>query len=158
EDVVVGGVVAHRPGGGVLAQAAGGGGVRGADVGLDHGGLRRADGVTGKHQLVDVVLFDERQQPVKDGDADHGGVERPGDGHRGNRPVLAGQRAQGAQRRQGLVDVVQVVGGQAELLQIVRTLGAVGGLADLLHGGQEQRDEDADNGDHHQQLDEREGG
>ena len=33
-----------------------------------------------------------------------------------------------------------------------------GGGSDLLHGGQEQADQDGDDGDHHQQLDQREGG
>ena len=43
---------------------------------------------------------------------------------------------------------------QAELLHVVLTLHAGGGLADLLDGGQQQADQDGDDGDHHQQLDE----
>src|SRR5262249_23300909 len=43
----------------------------------------------------------------------------------------------------------------AELLEVVLTLGACGGLADFLDGGQEQADEDRDDRDHHQQLDQR---
>jgi hypothetical protein len=45
-------------------------------------------------------------------------------------------------------------GGQADLLEVVGTLHAGGRLADLLHGRQQQSDEDGDDGDHHQQLDE----
>jgi hypothetical protein len=45
---------------------------------------------------------------------------------------------------------------QGELLEVVLALGAGGGLAHLLHGGQEQADEEGDDGDHHQQLDQRE--
>src|SRR5262249_21718870 len=53
--------------------------------------------------------------------------------------------------------VVVAVQGKADLLQVVLTLHSGGGLADLLHGGQQQADEDGDDGDHHQQLDQREG-
>ena len=48
---------------------------------------------------------------------------------------------------------VVVVQGQPQLLEVVAALQAGGGLADLLHGGEEQPDEDGDDGDHHQQLD-----
>jgi len=48
------------------------------------------------------------------------------------------------------------VTGQAELLEVVGALHACGGLSDLLDGGQQQADEDGDDGDHHQQLDQRE--
>jgi hypothetical protein len=43
----------------------------------------------------------------------------------------------------------------AQLLEVVAALHARGSLADFLHGGQEQADEDGDDGDHHQQLDQR---
>ena len=43
--------------------------------------------------------------------------------------------------------------GQTDLLEIVDALGAAGGFASRLHGGQEQRDQDGDDGDHHQKLD-----
>ena len=50
-----------------------------------------------------------------------------------------------------------VVGeGQAELLQVVGALNPAGGLARRLHGGQQQRDQHGDDGDDHQQLDQRE--
>ena len=44
--------------------------------------------------------------------------------------------------RQVLMRVVVVVSGQAELLEVVRALHAAGGLADLLHRGQQQPDQD----------------
>ena len=49
-----------------------------------------------------------------------------------------------------------VVHGQADLLEVVDALGTPGGLAGRLHGGQQQRDQDGDDGDHHQQFDQRE--
>jgi hypothetical protein len=50
------------------------------------------------------------------------------------------------------------VQGQADLLEVVLALGSRRRLADLLHGGQEQADEHRDDGDDHQQLDQREAG
>jgi hypothetical protein len=41
------------------------------------------------------------------------------------------------------------------LLQVVGALGAAGRFAGRLHGGQKQRHEDADDGDHDQQFDQR---
>ena len=61
-------------------------------------------------------------------------------------------------RRERAVGTLVVVDGQADLPQVVHALGAGGGLAHLLDGGQEQADEDGDDGDHHQQLDQRERG
>jgi hypothetical protein len=52
--------------------------------------------------------------------------------------------------------VVAVVGAEADLLEVVLTLGPGGGFADLLHGGEEQSDQDGDDGDHDQQLNQRE--
>ena len=49
-----------------------------------------------------------------------------------------------------------VVDGERELLEVVAALHAGGGLADLLDGRQQEADEDGDDGDHHQQLDQRE--
>ena len=63
------------------------------------------------------------------------------------RPFAPGERAEGA---------LVVVQGQADLLQVVRALGAAGRLAGRLHGGQQQGDQDGDDGDHDQQLDQRE--
>jgi hypothetical protein len=45
------------------------------------------------------------------------------------------------------------VQGQADLVEVVAALHASRGLADLLHGWQEQPDEDSDDGNYHQQLD-----
>ena len=48
-----------------------------------------------------------------------------------------------------------VVVGQRDLLQVVAALHAGGRLANLLHGRQQQADQDRDDGDDHQQLDQR---
>src|SRR5262249_48505124 len=56
-----------------------------------------------------------------------------------------------------LVRVRVVVDGQADLLEVVLALHACGGLADLLHGGQQQADQDGEDGDDDEQLDQREG-
>jgi len=53
-------------------------------------------------------------------------------------------------RRELLEAVVVRVRRQAELLEVVLALGAVGGLAHLLHGGQQQADQHRDDGDHDQ--------
>ena len=47
-----------------------------------------------------------------------------------------------------------VVDGQADLLHVVDALGAAGRLAGRLHGWQEQRDQDGNDGDDDQQFDE----
>src|SRR5262249_26116535 len=57
-----------------------------------------------------------------------------------------------------LVGVVIVMDGQDDLVEVVFALRDGGGLADLLHGRQQHADEDGDDGDHHQQLDQREAG
>jgi hypothetical protein len=46
----------------------------------------------------------------------------------------------------------------ADLLEVVAALRTPRGLAGLLHGGKQQGDQDRDDGDHDQQLDEREAG
>jgi hypothetical protein len=56
-----------------------------------------------------------------------------------------------------LAGIVVVVHGQADLLEVVLTLQTAGGLAHLLHGGQEQAQQDGDDGNDDEQLDEREG-
>src|SRR5262249_37832152 len=97
--------------------------------------------------LVQVVLFDVGQQ-----------VGRPAPA----RPDVVVGGAVGVRvaidvaGREAVVGVVVVVQGQADLLEVVRTLHACGGLADLLHGRQQQPDEDADDGDDDQKLDQRE--
>jgi hypothetical protein len=59
-------------------------------------------------------------------------------------------------RRQMPLRVVMMVGGQAELLYVVFALRNAGRLAGRLHRRQEQSDQDADDGDHDEQLDKRE--
>src|SRR5262245_9187933 len=51
---------------------------------------------------------------------------------------------------------MEIVKGQADLLEVVLALHARGGLAHLLDGGQQQADKDGDDCYHHQQLDQRE--
>src|SRR5262245_61521366 len=48
--------------------------------------------------------------------------------------------------------------GEAELLEVVAALKPCRRLAHLLHGGQEQTDQNGDDGNHHQKLDEGKGG
>jgi hypothetical protein len=48
------------------------------------------------------------------------------------------------------------VDGQSDLLEVVLALDPGGGLAHLLHGGEQEPDQDGNDGDHHQQFDERE--
>src|SRR5262249_32964146 len=130
----------------VREDAAGGAGVGGADVSLDHrlidlvGVDRKAPGNRGR--LVQVVLLDVRQQEEMDRVP-----QRDGGG---------GERVRRVQGRELLVRAVVVMDRQAELLKVVGALHAGGGLADLLHGGEQQADENGNDGDHHQQLDQRE--
>jgi hypothetical protein len=56
-------------------------------------------------------------------------------------------------RGQALMLINIVVQGDADLLQIVPALRLRRGLAHLLHGRHQQRDQHGDDGDHHQQLD-----
>src|SRR5205809_133416 len=51
--------------------------------------------------------------------------------------------------------VVVVVNGDADLLEVVRAGHAVGGFPHLLHGGEQQSYEDANDRNDHQQLDQR---
>jgi len=48
--------------------------------------------------------------------------------------------------------------GEPDLFQIVHALQPPRGFAGRLHGRQKQRDQDRDDGDHHQELDQREPG
>src|SRR5262249_7865212 len=96
-------------------------------------------------QLVEVLLFvvgHQQGHPAP--------VGVPTLVRRGVVGLLGGVLDAGGQAAVGVVVVVQ---GDAHLFEVVGALGAVGGVADLLHGRQEQRDQDADDGDHHQQLD-----
>jgi hypothetical protein len=51
------------------------------------------------------------------------------------------------------VDIVVIVNGQPDLLQIVFTGRAAGRFAGLLNGGQQQSDEDRDDRNHDEQFD-----
>jgi hypothetical protein len=58
-----------------------------------------------------------------------------------------------AQRRETLVGVMVRVLRQCKLFEIVRALASPGGFPGRLHGGQQQGNQDADDGNDHQQLD-----
>src|SRR5690606_13430420 len=82
------------------------------------------------HDVLDVRLFDVRKH-----------VDGPGELRD---TVPAGGEL--TSRR------VMVVEGHAELPTIIQTLRPAGGFAGRLDGRQEQRDQHADDGDHHQQF------
>jgi hypothetical protein len=48
------------------------------------------------------------------------------------------------------------VEGEADLLEVVRALGATGGLARRLHGRKQKRNEHGNDSDNHEQFDQRE--
>ena len=58
--------------------------------------------------------------------------------------------------RKHLVGALVVVGREADLLEVVRAAHTSGRLTDLLDGGQQQTNQDRDDGDHHQEFDQRE--
>jgi hypothetical protein len=64
-------------------------------------------------------------------------------------------RADSGPQREHPEDVVIVVHGNAELLQVVAALRPAGRFAGGLDGGKQQGDEDRDNRDYHQQLNQR---
>jgi hypothetical protein len=55
--------------------------------------------------------------------------------------------------REGAIDIMVIVQGEADLLEVVDALGASGGLAGRLDGGQQQRDQHGDDRNHDQELD-----
>src|SRR5262245_52444247 len=59
-------------------------------------------------------------------------------------------------RGEAAVDVVEVVQTDSLLFQVVRALRPAGGLTSRLYGRQEQRHQRANDGNYHQQLNERE--
>ena len=75
--------------------------------------------------------------------------------------IRVAPRGRAKVRREGVVHpgreaadgIVVVVQRQADLLQVVGALHPIGGLAHLLHRRQQHADQDADDGDDHQQLD-----
>jgi hypothetical protein len=58
--------------------------------------------------------------------------------------------------RENVERIVVIVHRQPELLQVVLALRPARGLAGLLHGGKQQRDQDRDDRDHDEQFDQRE--
>ncbi len=104
----------------------------GADEALDgHGQLRGIGCSPGDEPVIEGLLLYVGQ--------DLDGPSGPG-------AILVGKL---------LIYIVVVVQGQANLLEIVDALRACSGLADFLNGRQEQADEDGNDGDDHQQLDQR---
>jgi hypothetical protein len=61
-------------------------------------------------------------------------------------------------RREAVVGVVEVVRRQSCLAEIIGAGGSVGCFPNLLHGWEQQADEDGDDRDHDKQFEEREGG
>src|SRR6516225_9000597 len=59
-------------------------------------------------------------------------------------------------RWQLLVGILARVYCCTQLLEVIQRLGPGGCFANLLHGGQEETDEDANDGNHNQKLDQRE--
>src|SRR5262249_41618263 len=115
--------------------------------------VRRADGDE-YTALVGVCLSAFpgiiRFQIRKDLESPAGRLLGPDGGHpvgvcRGCRPLPA----TGREVTEGIVVVME---GQSDLLEVVLAAQSVGSLPDLLHGGQQQADEDSDHPHHHQQL------
>src|SRR5262249_19160102 len=108
----------------------------------------RPDRLSEVNLLVEVVLLDPRQQE---------GSPAP------TRPDIEVRRDVGVgvaidvTGRKTAVGVVIAVESQADLMEVVAAPHAAGSLADLLHGRQQQTHEGADDGNHHQQLNQREG-
>jgi len=78
-------------------------------------------------------------------------------------PASPDESVRAARVKPHRVDVGNGVGGrqiivdcQAQLLHVVGALGASGCFSRRLHGRQQQRDQNRDDGDHDQQLDQRE--
>ena len=100
-------------------------------------------------RLVQSRLFEERQK----GDEPAGPtivMVNSGPSSRAIGPLLA--------RREGIVGVVVIVQREPQLLEIIGTLHATGRLASCLDGWKKQSDENADDGDHHQQFHQRKTG
>ena len=77
-----------------------------------------------------------------------------------NRRVRIGKIGRGEEIDVGghpAVNALEVERAQTDLLHVIDTLSPSSGLASRLNGGQQQRDQHCNNGDHDQQFDEREG-
>jgi hypothetical protein len=60
------------------------------------------------------------------------------------------------ERHVSAVNIGVVVQGERDLAKIILALSATSGFPRLLHGGQQQRNQNRDNRDHHQQFNDRE--
>ena len=113
---------------------------------IRRGGEPRAAGRAGEvlqvDQAIDVILLDiGKEQTVK--------IEpRRGEGRSGGVPDDA--------RRKAAMRSFVIVQRQTKLLKVVLAARAAGGFAGRLHGRQQQRDKNADDGDHNEQLNKRE--
>src|SRR5581483_7180705 len=105
------------------------------------GGVTQPERLVEIRRLVGRLLLDVRQD-----------LDPPG----GAVLPLAPRREADRRRREVFVEVLVRQDGDACLVQVVLALRHRRRLADLLDGGDEQRDEDRDDRDHHQQLDQRE--
>src|SRR5260370_887411 len=65
----------------------------------------------------------------------------------------AGGQVEAVADGEGAVEVVIVVQGKAQLLQVIHALRPPRGLPSRLYGGEQQGDEDRDDGDDNQKLD-----
>ena len=101
--------------------------------------------------LIGLLLAAVQRLPLKVREDEHG----PAMVHLPEHPGF-GVRSLHLARGELAVVVVEAVQGQADLLEVALAAGAVGRLAHLLHRGQEQSDQHGDDGNHHQQLDQRE--
>ncbi len=97
------------------------------------------------HHPVNIILLDVREQNGR------GRLRHVNGAGAAGRIALAGVRQLG-------VRALEIVDGQADLLQVVLASAAGGGVADLLDRGEEQADQDRDDRDHDQQLDQRKRG
>jgi hypothetical protein len=122
----------------VVAGAAAEGQHGGQDLRVD--GVLDAAGVP--HLLVEVVLLRVGERHEHPAGAVVAGLE--------------GGRRRGVAARVRAVDRLEVEDRQGELFQVVLALAPRRGLADLLHRGEEQPDEDGDDGNDDEQLDQRE--
>jgi hypothetical protein len=97
--------------------------------------------------LIDILLLDIGQEQR----GPHGKAVRLGD----VRESLSDRQRSFAHRggHQGERNIVVIVNAQTDLLQIAFAAHAAGRFAGLLHCRQQERDEDADDRNHHQQLD-----
>jgi hypothetical protein len=103
--------------------------------------------MVGWYCVVEIAGFDEREHALHPALTN---IDRRSGGTR----VRAEQVP--LARRKDLVHVVIIVHRQSDLLEVVRALRSLGSFPGGLHRRQQESDENSNDGDHHQQLDERE--